>query len=195
MILLIDNYDSFVYNLARYVQELGYQSRVERNDALSLEQIKALNPSHLILSPGPCTPNEAGISLAAIHAFAGLIPILGVCLGHQAIAQAFGGQVVRAQNPMHGKVSRIKHGGGDLFQACPSPLAVARYHSLIVSEQGLPEVLEVTARCEAGEIMALKHKHYPVYGLQFHPESVLTESGHTLLNNFLKGSTSTSLKA
>lgn len=185
MILLIDNYDSFVYNLARYVSELGFDYQVRRNDAITLEEIQTLRPSHLIISPGPCTPTEAGISIEAIRYFAATVPILGVCLGHQAIGQAYGGKVVRAQRPMHGKASLIRHNGQNLFLGLAGPMAVARYHSLIVSEEDFPEELVVTARCEWGEIMALKHRLYPLYGLQFHPESILTPDGGALMRNFL----------
>lgn len=185
MILLIDNYDSFVYNLARYVSELGFDTRVVRNNALTPQEIGQMNPSHILISPGPCAPDQAGISLATIQQFGASIPILGVCLGHQAIGQAYGGQVVRARHPMHGKASLIMHDEKDLFAGIKNPLRVARYHSLIVAEENFPDVLHVTARCDRGEIMALKHKNYPVYGVQFHPESVLTEEGYGLLRNFL----------
>jgi anthranilate synthase/aminodeoxychorismate synthase-like glutamine amidotransferase len=185
MILLIDNYDSFVYNLARYVGELGFLRHVVRNDAITINEIAKLNPSHIIISPGPCTPLQAGISLSVIKQFGSSIPILGVCLGHQAIGQAYGGKVVRAKNPMHGKASYIKHDENTIFAKIENPLRVARYHSLIVSEENFPDELCVTARCEFGEIMALRHRDYPVYGVQFHPESVLTMGGHALLQNFL----------
>lgn len=186
MILLIDNYDSFVYNLARYVGELGFQRQVRRNDAISCEEIKALNPSHIIISPGPCAPDHAGISMEVIRHFGSSVPILGVCLGHQAIGQVFGGVVTRAKNPMHGKSSLITHDGSGIFSGLNNDLKVARYHSLIVSEENFPSELRVTARCNRGEIMALQHRHYPVYGVQFHPESVLTQCGYDLLGNFLK---------
>jgi anthranilate synthase/aminodeoxychorismate synthase-like glutamine amidotransferase len=185
MILLIDNYDSFVYNLARYVSELGYERVVKRNDEISLTEIELLNPSHIIISPGPCTPLEAGISMDVIREFGSRIPILGVCLGHQAIGQVYGGIVARAKHPMHGKASLITHDQTKLFSGLPNPLNVARYHSLIVSEENFPANLQITARCEAGEIMSLQHRTYPIYGVQFHPESVLTQSGHQLLANFL----------
>lgn len=184
MILLIDNYDSFVYNLARYVGELGFARHVVRNNAIDLNEIEKLNPSHIIISPGPCAPDQAGISLDVIKHFGSFIPILGVCLGHQAIGQAYGGKVVRAKNPMHGKASSITHDEKNIFAELENPLRVARYHSLIVSDENFPDELCVTARCEKGEIMALRHQEYPVYGVQFHPESVLTSSGHTLLKNF-----------
>lgn len=185
MILLIDNYDSFVHNLARYVRELGHATHVVRNDAVTISDIAALKPTHIIISPGPCAPNQAGISLDVIKHFGAQIPILGVCLGHQAIGQAYGGRVVRAKFPMHGKASDVVHDGSMLFADLPQSFRVARYHSLIVSDVGLPEELVVTARCDRGEIMALQHKEYPVFGVQFHPESVLTEHGHALLKNFL----------
>jgi anthranilate synthase/aminodeoxychorismate synthase-like glutamine amidotransferase len=186
VILLIDNYDSFVWNLARYVGELGHPRIVVRNDAIGLADIAALAPSHVIVSPGPCTPKEAGISNAVIAAFGGRIPILGVCLGHQCIGAALGGTVDRALRPMHGKTSLIRHDGSGLFAGLPSPLRVTRYHSLIVEDENLPESLRVTARSEEGEIMALAHREHPVHGVQFHPEAVLTEHGHALLRNFLR---------
>lgn len=185
MILLIDNYDSFVWNLARYVSELGHTRIVVRNDATSLDQIAALAPSHIIVSPGPCSPAEAGISNAVIAAFGGSVPILGVCLGHQCIGAALGGKVARARRPMHGKTSLVHHDGSGVFAGLPDPLRVTRYHSLIVEDAALPECLEVTARSEEGEIMALAHRTQPTVGVQFHPEAVLTEHGHDLLRNFL----------
>lgn len=184
-VLVIDNYDSFVHNLARYFRELGQDCRVLRNDAVTPDAIAAASPSHLVVSPGPCTPNEAGVSLAAIRRFAGAMPILGVCLGHQCIGQAFGGRVGRAARPMHGKTSRVAHDGHGLFAGLPNPLTVSRYHSLIVERDGLPDCLEVTAESESGEIMALRHRALDVMGVQFHPEAVLTEAGHALLANFL----------
>lgn len=185
MILLIDNYDSFVYNLARYVGELGFSRCVKRNDAISIEEIKELNPSHIIISPGPCTPMQAGISMDVVRYFGESIPILGVCLGHQAIAEAYGGLVVPAQHPMHGKASAILHDDKDLFAGIENPLRVGRYHSLIVDEEKLPSELCVTARCSKNEIMGLRHKKFPVFGVQFHPESVLTQKGHAILRNFV----------
>ena len=185
MILLIDNYDSFVYNLARYIGELGYARCVKRNDSISLAEISDLNPSHIIISPGPCAPLQAGISIDVIKRFGTKVPILGVCLGHQAIAAAYGGKIVRAQYPMHGKASIITHHEKDLFKGVLNPLCVGRYHSLIVDEKTLSSELEVTARCDKGEIMGLRHKEFPVFGVQFHPESVLTQDGHALLRNFL----------
>ena len=185
MILLIDNYDSFVWNLARYVSELGHTRIVVRNDATSLDQIAALAPSHIIVSPGPCSPAEAGISNAVIATFGPSIPILGVCLGHQCIGAALGGKVERARRPMHGKTSLVRHQGTGVFAGLPDPLRVTRYHSLIVEDDRLPDCLEVTARSEEGEIMALAHRGQPTVGVQFHPEAVLTEHGHALLRNFL----------
>lgn len=185
MILLIDNYDSFVYNLARYVSELGMETVVKRNDAISLDDISLLKPSHIIISPGPCAPDQAGISMEVIKQFGPTVPILGVCLGHQAIGQVYGGKVVRAKNPMHGKASLIRHDEKHLFEGLENPLKVARYHSLIVSEENFPDQLIVTAHCEKGEVMAIQHREHPVYGVQFHPESVLTQGGHQLLANFV----------
>jgi para-aminobenzoate synthetase component 2 len=186
MILLIDNYDSFVYNLARYVGELGHPRCVKRNDVIDLQDIEDINPTHIIISPGPCAPLQAGISMAVIKEFGSRIPILGVCLGHQAIGQVYGGNVKRAQKPMHGKASPITHAQNYLFAGLKNPLRVARYHSLIVAEENFPSELEVTARSIEGEVMAIMHRTYPVFGVQFHPESVLTESGYALLENFLK---------
>ncbi|KYH33032.1 aminodeoxychorismate/anthranilate synthase component II [Neomoorella mulderi] len=186
MLLMIDNYDSFTYNLVQYFLELGQEVVVRRNDAITLEEIAALQPDYLVLSPGPCTPNEAGISLAAVTAFAGKIPILGVCLGHQSIAQAFGGRVVRAGRLMHGKTSTITHDGKTIYRNLPNPFTATRYHSLIVEEETLPGCLEVTARSETGELMGLRHRHLAVEGVQFHPESILTAVGKELLQNFLE---------
>ena len=186
MILLIDNYDSFVWNLARYVSELGHARIVVRNDATSLDDIAALAPTHIIVSPGPCSPAEAGISNAVIAAFGASVPILGVCLGHQCIGAALGGKVERAVRPMHGKTSLVRHDRSGVFAGLPDPLRVTRYHSLIVLDQGLPEALQVTARSEEGEIMAVAHRQWPLVGVQFHPEAVLTERGHDLLGNFLR---------
>ncbi len=186
MILLVDNYDSFVWNLARYVAELGQQRLVLRNDAVGLADIALLRPSHIILSPGPCGPDEAGISLKLIERFGPTVPILGVCLGHQCIGAAYGGKVDRALRPMHGKTSAVAHDGSGVFAGLPSPLTVTRYHSLIVRDEDLPGCLRVTARSPDGEIMGLVHREYPVEGVQFHPEAVLTEGGHEMLANFLK---------
>lgn len=187
MILLIDNYDSFTYNLVQYFAELGEQVLVRRNDEISLTQIAAIRPSSLVISPGPCSPDQAGISLAAIEHFAGQMPILGVCLGHQAIAQVFGAKVVRARTVMHGKNSLIKHRQRDLFQGLNNPLSVTRYHSLIVEQESLPDELSIEAwtAADEAEIMVLSHKKLPLYGVQFHPEAILTEQGHQLLQNFL----------
>ncbi len=184
MILLVDNYDSFVYNLARYVGELGHEREVVRNDAVTVEQIRALSPRAIIISPGPCTPNEAGISLEVVERLGAEVPILGVCLGHQCIGQVHGGVVARARRPVHGKTSLVRHDGTGVFATLPNPLRVTRYHSLIVD---LPDDSElgVCARTDEGEIMALAHRRDPVFGVQFHPESVLTERGHDLLANFL----------
>jgi len=187
MILLIDNYDSFVYNLARYVRELGEEPVVRRHDATTLEEIGALRPSHIIISPGPCTPGEAGISTAVVRRFGPSTPILGVCLGHQCIGAAYGAGIVRAGRPMHGKASRIHHDGNGLFAGLPNPFPAARYHSLVISRAGLPAELRVTASAEDGEIMAVEHARHPVIGLQFHPESVLTDYGYVLLDRFLHG--------
>jgi anthranilate synthase/aminodeoxychorismate synthase-like glutamine amidotransferase len=185
VILLIDNYDSFVWNLARYVGELGHRRLVMRNDKLDLAAITTLAPSHIIISPGPCGPLEAGISNAVIERFGAAVPILGVCLGHQCIGHVYGGKVDRARRPMHGKTSAVSHDGRGVFRGLPHPLRVTRYHSLIVRDEGLPDSLEVTARSEEGEIMGLRHRDHPVVGVQFHPEAVLTEHGHDLLRNFL----------
>lgn len=191
MLLMIDNYDSFTWNLVQYFGELGQEVVVRRNDEIALDEIAALAPAGLVISPGPCTPNEAGVSLAAITRFAGSMPILGVCLGHQAIAQAFGGRVVRARRVMHGKTSPIRHRGLGLFRELPDPLTVTRYHSLVVERDSLPEDFELTAwtETEAGgvdEIMGMQHRHLPLYSVQFHPESILTQGGHRLLQNFLE---------
>ena len=186
MILLIDNYDSFTYNLAQYLGELGYTVDVRRNDALTLDDIAHMKPDQIVISPGPGTPDDAGISVEVIKRFHMEIPILGVCLGHQAIGQAFGGNIVRSKDLMHGKVSPIEHNATGIFHNLPSPFTATRYHSLIVQEP-LPESLEVLARGgEANEVMALRHKEHPVVGVQFHPESILTEYGHEMLHNFLQ---------
>lgn len=185
MVLVIDNYDSFTYNLVQYLAEIGAEPVVFRNDAITPAEIAALNPSHIVLSPGPCTPNEAGICLGLIKEFTGRIPILGVCLGHQAIGQAFGGRVVRAPRLMHGKTSPIHHDGRTVFRNLPSPFTATRYHSLVVAPESLPDVLEVSAWTTEGEIMGVRHREHPVEGVQFHPESILTEYGRELLQNFL----------
>ena len=187
MILVIDNYDSFTYNLVQYLGELGEEPVVRRNDEITLDEIAAMKPDHILISPGPCTPNEAGISLALIERFKGEIPILGVCLGHQSIGQAFGGEVIRAPRMMHGKTSPIHHDGKSLFAGLPNPFTATRYHSLIVRKETLPDCLEITAETPEGEIMGLRHKHYPIEGVQFHPESIITDHGHQMLRNFLSG--------
>lgn len=185
MILVIDNYDSFTYNLVQYLGELGEEVTVRRNDEIGIQEIERMAPDHILISPGPCTPNEAGISLELIDHFKGKIPIFGVCLGHQAIGQAFGGKVVRAERLMHGKTSPIQHRGTSVFQGMESPFTATRYHSLIVERESLPDCLEVTAETAEGEIMGLRHKEYPIEGVQFHPESIITDHGHTMLRNFL----------
>ena len=187
MILMIDNYDSFTYNLVQYLGELGAQVAVFRNDEISIQKIESMRPSHIVISPGPCTPNEAGITLALLERFAGKLPILGVCLGHQAIGQAFGGKVVRAGQVMHGKVSRIQHDQQGVFKEIPNPFVATRYHSLVVQRDSFPDCLEITAQAEDGEIMGLRHRSLPVEGVQFHPEAMLTEHGHKMLQNFLGG--------
>ena len=187
MVLMIDNYDSFTFNLVQYLGELGADVRVFRNDEISVDRIAALAPTHVVLSPGPCTPNEAGVTLEAVSRLAGRIPILGVCLGHQAIGQAFGGKVVRAKQVMHGKVSRITHEGKGVFSNIENHFTATRYHSLVVERASLPACLEVTAESEDGEIMGLRHRGVPVEGVQFHPEAMLTEHGHRLLQNFIQG--------
>jgi anthranilate synthase component 2/para-aminobenzoate synthetase component 2 len=186
LILVIDNYDSFVHNLARYLRELGHETQVVRNDAVDVANVAAREPTHIVISPGPCTPNEAGVSVDVIRELGGHTPILGVCLGHQCIGQAYGGRVVRAVRPMHGRTSLVRHVGGNVFRGLPNPLQASRYHSLVVSPEGLPETLVATAWSEEGEIMALRHREHPVIGVQFHPEAVLTEHGHDLLRNFLE---------
>ncbi|MFN7778997.1 MAG: aminodeoxychorismate/anthranilate synthase component II [Betaproteobacteria bacterium] len=186
MLLMIDNYDSFTYNLVQYFGELGEDVRVARNDEIAVEEIAALAPARICISPGPCSPAEAGVSLAVIEAFTGKVPILGVCLGHQAIGHAFGGKVVRAQTLKHGKTDLVEHRGVGVFAGLPSPFTAARYHSLAVARAGLPECLEVTAWTADGEIMGLRHKTLAVEGVQFHPESIATEHGHALLRNFLR---------
>lgn len=186
MLLMIDNYDSFTYNLVQYFGELGVEVQVVRNDAITLPEIARLKPHYLVISPGPCTPTQAGISLAAIREFAGKIPLLGVCLGHQAIGEAFGGKVVHAQKLMHGKVSPVQHKDIGVFRGLPNPLTCTRYHSLAIERASCPDCLEITAWTEDGEIMGVRHKTLAVEGVQFHPESILTECGHDLLKNFLE---------
>ncbi len=192
MLLMIDNYDSFTYNVVQYLGELNADVRVVRNDEVTVEQIRELAPERIVISPGPCTPNEAGISLAAIEAFAGEIPLLGICLGHQSIGQAFGGKVVRAREVMHGKTSPIYHTGTGVFTGLPNPFTATRYHSLVIESASLPDCLEITAWTQhpdgsVDEIMGVRHKTLAVEGVQFHPESILTDHGHQLLRNFLEG--------
>ncbi|MGD6969395.1 aminodeoxychorismate/anthranilate synthase component II [Rossellomorea vietnamensis] len=185
MILMIDNFDSFTYNIVQYLGELGEEIVVKRNNEINIAEIELLAPDYLMISPGPCTPNEAGISLEAINYFAGKIPIFGVCLGHQAIAQVFGGEVVKAAKLMHGKTSSVSHDGRTLFEGVSNPFQAGRYHSLIVRKETLPDCLEITAETKDEEIMALRHKYLPIEGVQFHPESIITEEGKQLLANFL----------
>jgi anthranilate synthase/aminodeoxychorismate synthase-like glutamine amidotransferase len=190
MLLVLDNYDSFTYNLVQYLGELGERPVVKRNDEISVDDIGAMGVTRLVISPGPCTPSEAGITVAAIRKWGKTIPTLGVCLGHQAIGEAYGGKVVRARTLMHGKTSRITHDGKGIFTNIPNPLEVMRYHSLVIESQSLPEDLEVVARAESDptEIHAVRHRHHPVWGVQFHPESILTQSGKEILRNFLRAS-------
>jgi anthranilate synthase component 2 len=185
MLLLLDNYDSFTYNLYHYLGDLGQQAVVRRNDMITVEDVMALRPDAIVISPGPCDPDQAGISLALVRAAAGVCPILGVCLGHQAIAQAFGGRIVRANLVMHGKLSAVEHQGRGILEGLPSPFAATRYHSLVADPASLPACLEVTARTTDGVIMAIEHRELPISGVQFHPESIETEHGHQLLRNFL----------
>lgn len=186
MLLMIDNYDSFTYNLVQYFGELGQDVHVHRNDEISIEQIEAMNPKYLVISPGPCSPLEAGISVPAIKHFAGKLPIMGVCLGHQSIGEAFGGKIIHAKTLMHGKVSPVIHNNIGMFRDIPSPVTVTRYHSLAIERESLPDCLEVTAWTDDGEIMGVRHKTLAIEGVQFHPESILTEHGHKMLENFLK---------
>jgi len=191
MLLMVDNYDSFTYNLVQYLGELGADVRVHRNDQISVQEIERLKPDHIVISPGPCTPNEAGVSVEAILHFAGKIPILGVCLGHQSIGQAFGGRVVHARQVMHGKTSLIRHHGTGVFHGLPDPIEATRYHSLVIAAESLPSCLEVTAWTETAdgqmdEIMGIRHREFAVEGVQFHPESILTQHGHAMLKNFLE---------
>lgn len=189
MVFVLDNYDSFTYNLVQYLGELGESVEVRRNDQVTCQEIERLNPSHIVISPGPCTPQKAGISIKLLNYFAGKKPMLGVCLGHQAIGAAFGGQVIRATKVMHGKVSQVEHDGNTIFQRLPSPLTATRYHSLIVAEEKLPKDLQISAHTRESDgtrvIMGLRHRRFPIEGVQFHPESVLTDSGRVLLKNFL----------
>jgi anthranilate synthase/aminodeoxychorismate synthase-like glutamine amidotransferase len=185
MVLMIDNYDSFTYNLVQYLGELGADLRVVRNDKITLDEIEAMQPERIVISPGPCTPNEAGVSVPLIQRFAGKVPILGVCLGHQSIGQAFGGNIIRAKKLMHGKTSMIRHDGKGVFQNLPNPFEATRYHSLAIERETCPDCLEITAESEDGEIMGVRHKEFLVEGVQFHPESILTAVGKELLRNFL----------
>ena len=186
MLLVIDNYDSFTYNLVQYLGELKVEMHVQRNDQISVDQIRALKPDRLLISPGPCSPNESGLSNDIIRTFGTHIPTLGVCLGHQCIGHVFGANVVVNYRMMHGKTSPIKHNGKDLFQDMPNPFPATRYHSLVIKRDSMPDCLEVTAETEEGEIMGVKHRQYPIWGVQFHPESILTENGRMILQNFLK---------
>jgi len=186
MLIIIDNYDSFTYNLVQYFGELGAEMKVLRNDVVTVADLEKLNPSRICISPGPCTPNEAGISCDVIEYFGPKLPVFGVCLGHQSIGQVYGGKVIRAKELMHGKTSPIHHGGKSVFKGLPDPFVATRYHSLIVERESLPDSLEITAETEDGVIMGLKHKEFPVHGVQFHPESILTEEGKSLIQNFLQ---------
>jgi para-aminobenzoate synthetase component 2 len=186
MLLMIDNYDSFTYNLVQYLGELGEDVRVYRNDKITVQQIDDLRPDRIVISPGPCTPKEAGVSVETIRHFAGRIPILGVCLGHQSLGVAFGGEVIRAQRLMHGKTSMISHDGKTIFHGLPNPFEATRYHSLLVNPKNLPDCLEISAKTAEGEIMGLRHRTFAIEGVQFHPESILTKAGKDLLRNFLK---------
>lgn len=185
MILMIDNYDSFTYNLVQYLGEMGQQLKVFRNDKITIEEIEALKPDRIVISPGPCTPLEAGISVPTIKHFAGKVPILGVCLGHQSIGQAFGGEIVRASRLMHGKTSMIYHDGEGIFKGLPNPFEATRYHSLVIRRETMPDCLQITAETDMREVMGVRHKEYPIEGVQFHPESILTQEGKKLLANFV----------
>jgi anthranilate synthase/aminodeoxychorismate synthase-like glutamine amidotransferase len=187
MVLVIDNYDSFTYNLVQYLGEMGHEVMVRRNDRITLDEIAALNPDRIVISPGPCTPNEAGVSVPLLKRFAGRMPIFGVCLGHQSIGQAFGGEVVRNWRVLHGKLSAINHTGKGVFRGLPNPFDATRYHSLVVKRETLPDCLEITAETAEGEIMGLRHREYPIEGVQFHPESIMTVVGKDLLRNFVEG--------
>ena len=186
MLLMIDNYDSFTYNIVQYFAELGQQVLVRRNDDISLNEITALNPQYLIIGPGPCSPKEAGISVAAMQHFAGKLPIMGICLGHQTIGEAFGGRIIRAQTLMHGKVSPVHHHNSGMFKGLPNPVTCTRYHSLVIERASLPDCLDITAWTDDGEIMGVRHKQYAIEGVQFHPEALLTEHGHDMLANYLE---------
>ena len=185
MLLMIDNYDSFTYNLVQYLSEIGQEVKVYRNDKITIEEVNKLNPKYIVISPGPCTPNEAGISLELINSFKGKVPILGVCLGHQSIGQAFGGKIIHAQTIMHGKTSQIFHENTGVFNGIKSPFTATRYHSLVIDKESLPDCFDITAWTDDNEIMGIKHKDLPIEGVQFHPESILSEYGHDLLKNFL----------
>ncbi len=187
MLAMIDNYDSFTWNLVQYFGELGEDVKVHRNDEITVDALEALRPSRVVISPGPCTPNEAGITLATIARLSGRVPLLGVCLGHQAIGQAFGGRVIRARTVMHGKVSRIRHDGKGVFAGLPQDFVATRYHSLVVERATMPSCLEISAESEDGEVMGIRHRELAVEGVQFHPEALLTEHGHAMLRNFLQG--------
>ena len=188
MILMIDNYDSFTYNLVQYMGELGADIRVERNDCISIEEIESLNPEKIVISPGPCTPAKAGISVDVIRHFAGKVPVLGVCLGHQSVGVAFGGEVIKAGKLMHGKTSEVRHDGKTLFENLPNPFTATRYHSLVLNRKTLPDCFEISAESDDNEIMGIRHKDLPVEGVQFHPESILTPNGKDLLKNFIENS-------
>ena len=187
MILMIDNYDSFTYNLVQYMGELGAEIRVERNDRISIPEIESMGPKKIVISPGPCTPAKAGISVEAVRHFAGKVPLLGVCLGHQSVGEAFGGEVIKAGQLMHGKTSEVRHDGKTLFKNLPNPITATRYHSLVLNRKTLPECFEITAESDDNEIMGIRHKQLPVEGIQFHPESILTPNGKDLLKNFIEG--------
>ena len=186
MVLVIDNYDSSTYNLVQYLGEMRVEMQIHRNDQVTLDQIRAVNPERILISPGPCSPRESGLSNEIIRTFSSRIPTLGVCLGHQCIGHVFGGNVIVNYRMMHGKTSQIKHNGKDLFQDMPNPFAATRYHSLVIQRDSMPDCLEITAETEEGEVMGVRHKEYPIWGVQFHPESILTESGRMILSNFLK---------
>jgi anthranilate synthase/aminodeoxychorismate synthase-like glutamine amidotransferase len=186
MVLVVDNYDSFTYNLVQYLGEMQVKMEIRRNDEISLDQVRALNPDRILISPGPCSPKESGLSNEIIRNFSNHIPTLGVCLGHQCIGHVFGGNVIVNYRMMHGKTSLIKHNGRDLFEGMPNPFAATRYHSLVIQRDSLPDCLEITAETEEGEIMGVKHRQLPIWGVQFHPESILTESGRQILQNFMK---------
>ena len=188
MILMIDNYDSFTYNIVQYMGELGADIRVERNDQISIEEIESLNPEKIVISPGPCTPDKAGVSVAVIQHFAGKVPLLGVCLGHQSVGAAFGGEIIKAGKLMHGKTSEVRHDGKTLFENLPNPFTATRYHSLVLNRKTLPDCFEISEESDDNEIMGIRHKDLPVEGVQFHPESILTPNGKDLLKNFIENS-------